>query len=173
MKELFVVIDMQNDFVTGALKNADAAAIVPDVIAELSRAEKRGAQIAFTRDTHTQDYLSTREGRLLPVPHCIKGTSGHDIIDELAEYTEKARIFDKPTFASVELAEYAAREKFDAVTLVGVCTDICVISNAFTIKAFLPEAEINVIAAACAGVTRESHNTALAAMRSAQINVKP
>lgn len=172
MKELFVVIDMQNDFITGALKNADAAAIVENVRSALDDAIARGAAIAFTRDTHTPEYLETREGRLLPVPHCIAGTDGHKITAELSRYAENAVIFDKPTFGSVELAEYAAKEKFDSVTLVGVCTDICVISNAFTLKSFLPEAEITVLSAACAGVTKDNHNTALNAMRAAQINIK-
>ncbi len=171
MKELLVVVDMQNDFLTGALANADAVGIIPKVCAEVEAAIKRGAAIAFTRDTHTRDYLQTREGRLLPVPHCIAGSHGHGIVAELDKYARNAVVFDKPSFGSVELAEYAANEKFDSITFVGVCTDICVISNAFTVKSFLPEAEISVVADACAGVTRESHNIALDAMRAAQINI--
>lgn len=162
---------MQNDFLTGALKNADAVKAIPNVRAAIDAAITRGAVVAFTRDTHAQNYLDTREGKLLPVPHCIKGTSGHEIIAELADYARKAKVFDKPSFGSVELAEYAAKENFDRITFVGVCTDICVISNAFTVKAFLPECEVAVIADACAGVTPNSHNTALDAMRAAQITV--
>ena len=171
MKELFVVIDMQNDFLTGALKNDDAVSIIGNIRKALDDAIARGATVAFTRDTHTPDYLRTREGRLLPVPHCIVGTDGHKITAELSSYAQNVVIFDKPTFGSVELAEYAAKAKFDTVTLVGVCTDICVISNAFTLKSVLPEAEITVLADCCAGVTKDSHNTALSAMRAAQINI--
>lgn len=169
MKELLVVVDMQNDFVTGALNNAAALEIIDGIKAEILAAKKRGAAVVFTRDTHGNDYLKTREGRLLPVVHCIKGTHGHEIIDELKPLAE--HVIDKCGFGSVALAEFAAREKFDAVNFVGVCTDICVISNVFTVKSYLPEAELTVISDLCAGVTEESHKTALAAMRAAQINI--
>lgn len=169
MKELLVVVDMQNDFVTGALKNAAALEIADGIKTAVLDAKKRGATVVFTRDTHGRNYLDTREGRMLPVPHCIVGTSGHEIIDELKPFADN--VIDKNTFGSIDLAYYAIRGHYDSVTFVGVCTDICVISNAFTVKSCMPEAEINVIADLCAGVTKESHETALAAMRAAQINI--
>ena len=172
MKELFAVIDMQNDFLTGALPNPDAVRIVPNVVDSTKRALDRGAVVVFTRDTHGDDYMSTREGRFLPVPHCIRGTVGHEIIDELKPIAARAKVFDKPTFGSEELAAFAKAEKFDKITLVGVCTDICVISNALAVKTALPEADITVLADCCAGVTPQSHATALDAMRAVQISVE-
>ena len=172
MKELFAVIDMQNDFLTGTLPNSDAVRIVPNVVRETKHALERGATVIFTRDTHGGDYPSTREGRLLPVPHCILGTVGHEIIDELKPLAARAEIFDKPTFGSEKLALFAKSERFDKVTLVGVCTDICVISNAFAVKTALPEADVVVLKNCCAGVTPTSHATALDAMRAAQIFIE-
>ncbi len=171
MKDILIVVDMQNDFKDGALGTAEAAEIVP-LIRE--RVERHGGEVYFTRDTHGGDYLSTREGRLLPVEHCIKGTHGWQICDELLPYAAAERTVDKPTFGSVELARRIASEcgtEDAVVTLVGVCTDICVISNAMLIKAFMPEAEVRVEARLCAGVTRESHERALSAMAACQISV--
>lgn len=169
MKKLLVVVDMQHDFLTGALQNPDAEAVLPAVRARIARARAEGECVVFTRDTHGADYLSTREGRLLPVPHCLKATPGWELAEGLAGPGEK--IFDKTSFASLELAGWAAAEGFGAVELIGVCTDICVISNAFALKAALPEAEIEVNAACCAGVTPQAHRTALEAMRACQITV--
>jgi nicotinamidase-related amidase len=172
MQDILVVVDMQNDFIDGVLGTAEAAAIVPQVVEKVRAFH---GQVLFTRDTHERDYMTTQEGRNLPVAHCIRNTSGwqiHPALDEL----RSTQPIDKVTFGSVELgAMLQAADGYDTirrVTLVGVCTDICVISNALLIKAFLPEAEIVVDAACCAGVTPESHRTALAAMRACQITVE-
>lgn len=168
MKKVLVVVDMQNDFLTGALGSQEAASIIPRV-GDLINSFK--GEIIFTRDTHDEDYLSTREGRYLPVSHCIRGSGGWQIADGLE--TLGRMIIDKPTFGSVHLAKYLAerqeREGLESVTLVGVCTDICVISNAMLIKAYLPEVDVIVDASCCAGVSRESHENALLAMRACQI----
>lgn len=171
MRKILVVVDMQNDFIDGALGSAEAASIV-GAVAE--RVEKFSGEVIFTRDTHYENYLSTSEGIKLPVKHCIKDTFGWQISTGI-EVPEGARIFDKETFGSTELAHTLAREnekeKISEVELVGLCTDICVISNAFILKAYLPECEISVNSALCRGVTPESHENALAAMRACQIKV--
>ena len=170
MKKVLVVVDMQNDFLSGALGSRDAEKIIPNVKRLIK--DFKG-EVIFTRDTHGEDYLSTREGRYLPVAHCIRGSQGWQITDELE--TLGRRIFDKSTFGSVHLAKYLAeineRAGLESVTLVGVCTDICVISNAMLIKAYLPEVDVIVDASCCAGVSRESHENALSAMRACQIEV--
>lgn len=168
-KKLLVVVDMQNDFIGGALGTQEAQSILPAVRARIADARKEGEEVAFTRDTHGEDYLSTQEGKNLPVPHCIAGTAGHEIAAGLCLAGE--RVFDKPAFGSIELASYVKERGFAAVELVGVCTDICVISNALLIKAFCPEAEVCVRAGCCAGVTPQSHQTALAAMRACQVKI--
>ncbi len=171
MKNYLIVVDMQNDFIDGALGTAEAVAIVPEVRGVV---DSFHGEVIYTRDTHTADYLDTREGKHLPVPHCIRDTHGWQITEALV--TDGALIIDKPTFGSTELAELlVAKNKKDpisSVTLVGLCTDICVISNAMLIKAALPEIDVKVIASACAGVTPESHNNALAAMKMCQITVE-
>ncbi len=171
MKNLLVVIDMQNDFITGALKNKDAESIISNVAEAIRAAKADGADVVFTRDTHTDGYLSTQEGKRLPVPHCIDGTDGHSICAELIPYTRGATVIDKPSFGSVELGEFVRDGHYGKVTLVGVCTDICVISNAFIIKAFAPETTVEVKGDCCAGVTPSSHAAALSAMSAAQIDV--
>ena len=168
-KKLLVVVDMQNDFIGGALGTQEAQSILPAVRARIADARKEGEVVVFTRDTHGDDYLSTQEGKNLPVPHCIAGTAGHEIAAGLCLAGE--RVFDKPAFGSIELAAYVKERGFAAVELVGVCTDICVISNALLIKAFCPEAEVCVRAGCCAGVTPQSHQTALAAMRACQVKI--
>ncbi len=168
-KKLLVVVDMQNDFIGGALGTQEAQNILPAVRARIADARKEGEEVAFTRDTHGEEYLSTQEGKNLPVPHCIAGTAGHEIAAGLCLAGE--RVFDKPAFGSIELAAYVKEGGFAAVELVGVCTDICVISNALLIKAFCPEAEVCVRAGCCAGVTPQSHQTALAAMRACQVKI--
>ena len=168
-KKLLVVVDMQNDFIGGVLGTKEAQSILPAVRARIADARKEGEEVAFTRDTHGEDYLSTQEGKNLPVPHCIAGTAGHEIAAGLCLAGE--RVFDKPAFGSIELAAYVKERGFAAVELVGVCTDICVISNALLIKAFCPEAEVCVRAGCCAGVTPQSHQTALAAMRACQVKI--
>ena len=166
--KVLVVVDMQNDFIDGALGSSEAVAIVPYVKELISDFD---GEIIFTRDTHGEDYLSTREGRRLPVSHCIKGTEGWQIREEILPDTPYT-VIDKPTFGSMELADRLAdMDDLSSVTLVGLCTDICVISNAMLIKARLPELDITVDARGCAGVTPESHRNALDAMRSCQIDV--
>ena len=166
--KFLIVVDMQNDFITDALGSAEAVSIVPRVV-ELVKGFD--GTVIFTRDTHTNDYLSTQEGKKLPVMHCIKGTRGWEICDELLPYASD--VIDKPTFGSVELMHKLLTygEEVSEITIIGLCTDICVISNAMLLKAAFPEAHISVIADCCAGVTPESHNNALAAMKSVQIEI--
>lgn len=173
---VLIVVDMQNDFVSGALGTPEAQKIVPAVVKRVKEGIRRGEQILFTRDTHGADYLETQEGKHLPVPHCIRGTWGWELIDQLRPYTEGRTVLDKPTFGSSQLGRLLQAENegtpVERVTLIGLCTDICVISNALLVKAFLPEAEVAVDAACYAGVTPESHRTALAAMGPCQIAVE-
>lgn len=172
MQEYLIVVDMQKDFIDGALGTAEAVAIVPRVAEKIRTFP---GKVLFTRDTHEEDYLSTQEGRLLPVPHCIRGTEGWQLDKALQPLCTAAPI-DKPVFGSVELGERLRKahqeEPISRITLIGLCTDICVISNAMICRAFLPEAEIVVDAACCAGVTPESHATALAAMKVCQVKVE-
>lgn len=174
--KVLVVVDMQTDFVNGALGTAEAVEIVPYVVGRVVDGINRGERIFFTRDTHEENYMDTQEGRNLPVPHCIRGTDGWEIIPQLQEYTIDREIVDKPTFGSETLAkrlvELDREEAIEKITFLGLCTDICVISNALLAKAFLPEVEIAVDAACCAGVTPESHGNALAAMKMCQIAVE-
>lgn len=160
---------MQNDFIDAALGTKEAEAIVPSVIEKIKKYESEGGLIIYTKDTHFDDYLSTREGRHLPVPHCIKGTPGHDIPDEILRGHDI--IFEKLTFGSVELVYYLKGVDFDEVELIGLCTDICVVSNALLIKATFPEKEVSVDSSCCAGVTPDTHNAALTTMKMCQINV--
>lgn len=171
MQKLLIVVDMQNDFIDGALGTKEAVAIVPFVKEKIKGFD---GKVIFTRDTHEPDYLTTQEGRLLPVSHCIKDTHGWQVSDELIEFCDE--VIDKPTFGSVNLGERLmqlnAAEPIESICLVGLCTDICVISNALLAKAFLPEVKISVDAACCAGVTPESHKNALNAMKCCQIEVE-
>ena len=173
-KKLLIVVDMQNDFTTGALRNEDAIAIIPNVVKKVRQALDEGTDVIFTRDTHHDDYMDTEEGRNLPVPHCIYGTDGWQLIDELKPYEEKAvAVIDKLTFGSSELGGKLAGDYSDAgeIELIGICTDICVISNALLTKAFVPNAHVRVDASCCAGVTKGSHETALEAMKACHIEV--
>ncbi|HBA97769.1 MAG TPA: amidase [Lachnospiraceae bacterium] len=167
MNKVLIVVDMQNDFVDGALGTKEAGQIVPGVIKKVESAVKNNQCVIFTKDTHYSDYLSTSEGRKLPVEHCIKGSSGWEIIPGLKKYADK--IIEKNTFGSVELPEEV--KDYDEIELVGLCTDICVISNALLLKAHFPEKSISVDASCCAGVTPQSHNNALEAMKMCQIEV--
>ena len=166
-----IVVDMQKDFVDGALGTKEAIAIVPNVVEKVKNFE---GKVLFTRDTHHENYMETQEGKNLPVPHCIKGTEGFELVSELKALCGSEPI-DKPTFGSAYLGqmllEENEKEKIDSITLIGLCTDICVISNAFVIKAFLPEVPITVDASCCAGVTPESHLRALASMKTCQIQI--
>ena len=168
MKSLLVVIDMQNDFVFGALGTEEARAILPAVKARIEQAREAGETVVFTRDTHQENYLFTQEGKYLPVPHCIVGTDGWQIVDGLQT---SERVFDKPTFGSEELAEFVKAQGFEEVTLVGVCTDICVVSNALLIKAKCPESKVCVVEKACAGVSPQTHDASIATMRSCQVQI--
>lgn len=168
--KLLIVVDMQNDFIDGALGTAEAVAIVDNVTAKIRAAHAEGTEVWFTRDTHEENYLETQEGRNLPVKHCIRGTFGWEISSKLD--VDGSMIIDKPTFGSMELAERAASlENLESAELIGLCTDICVISNAMLLKARLPELSVKVDASCCAGVTPASHENALNAMKMCQITV--
>lgn len=165
-----IVVDMQKDFIDGALGTPEARTIVPKVAEKVRSFE---GEVLFTRDTHTPDYLSTQEGQRLPVTHCVQGTAGWQLDTALAPLCTTPPV-DKPTFGSAALAQRLARqpEQVEEITLIGLCTDICVISNALLLKAFLPEVPIHVDAACCAGVTPQSHKNALEAMKMCQIFVE-
>lgn len=165
MKKTLIVIDMQNDFIDMALGTPEAVAIVPKVREKIREYVKNGDEILYTRDTHGENYLDTPEGKKLPVPHCIKGTKGWQIAQGL--YVQGSKIIDKPNFG---WPNWKA-EQLESVELVGLCTDICVVSNALIIKAAFPEALVKVDSACCAGVTPESHDAALTTMRMCQIDV--
>ncbi|MCD8006987.1 MAG: cysteine hydrolase [Oscillospiraceae bacterium] len=169
MKAL-IVIDMQNDFIDGALGTAEAVLIVPNVKKKIQAHLAAGGTGIYTRDTHTEDYLSTQEGRNLPVVHCIKGTPGWEIADGI--YVDGCQIVDKPSFGSTELPKILAEiPNLESIELVGLCTDICVISNAMILKAAFPEVPITVDSSCCAGVSPESHENALKAMAVCQIKI--
>lgn len=169
MKQLLIVVDMQKDFVDGSLGTAEAVEIVPRVKRRIEEAEKEGWEILFTRDTHPADYLQTQEGRKLPVEHCIRGTEGWQIVPELRSYAE--HILDKPSFGSTELMEYVREGQYDRAELIGLCTDICVVSNALLLKAAVPEMPVQVRASCCAGVTPGSHDAAIATMAMCQVDI--
>ena len=171
-RKILIVIDMQNDFIDGSLGTKEAEAIVPAVIEKIKEYPKQ--DVYATRDTHLKDYLNTQEGKNLPVEHCIKGTKGWEIRADIAELILKNHIFDKPTFGSVQLAEAVKKmneEEPLEIELIGLCTDICVVSNALLLKAFMPEVRISVDSSCCAGVTPEKHEAALETMRSCQIQI--
>jgi nicotinamidase-related amidase len=166
MKKALVVIDMQNDFITGPLGNDECRNIVENVV---NKVKNFDGDIYFTQDSHEENYLETQEGKNLPVKHCILGSDGWQIIPELKPYLDYS--IRKETFGSTDLARIISGRKYDEVELIGVCTGICVISNAFVIKAFNPEVKITVDAACCACVTPETHKTALEAMKLCQVEV--
>lgn len=171
MKKAIVVVDMQKDFIDGALGTKEAQEMLPRMEAKLSAAQAAGTKLVFTMDTHGEDYLATQEGRRLPVPHCIRGTEGWEIAASLQPFVRAAAaVVEKPAFGSTELP--ALLEDCDEIELVGLCTDICVISNALVLKAFYPEKKISVDVSCCAGVTPESHAEALRAMKMCQVDVK-
>ena len=173
MRKILVVIDMQNDFIDGALGTKEAEAIVPAVISKIKEYDAK--DIFATRDTHEPDYMETQEGANLPVPHCIIGTEGWEIKSSIAEALRDATVINKPTFGSTELAcrikEISEKEEIE-LELIGLCTDICVVSNALMLKAYMPEVKISVDEKCCAGVTPEKHPAALETMRSCQIDVR-
>lgn len=169
MKRLLVVVDMQKDFIDGSLGTKEAQKIVGPVAERIREYIHGGDEVIFTLDTHGEDYLDTLEGKKLPVKHCIKGTGGWELHPELAAFS--GRRFEKETFGSMACAEYAAAGEYSRIELVGLCTDICVISNALLLKAAKPGTPVQVKADCCAGVTPESHANALAAMTMCQIDV--
>lgn len=176
MKKMLIVIDMQNDFITGALGTPQAVSVVDAVAKKISEYQESGQTIIFTMDTHSGEYLSTQEGRNLPVEHCMKGTEGWELHPQIKKLAGKGqyKVYEKGAFGSDDLAfdlssgVYAGMEQIE---LVGVATDICVLTNAILAKTFMPEALIVVDAACCAGVTPQSHQTALAAMKPVQITI--
>lgn len=173
--EILLVIDMQNDFIDGSLGTKEAVAIVPLV---LDKVKSWTGPVVFTRDTHKDNYLNTQEGKYLPVPHCLHGTHGWEICDVLQPYAI-GTILDKPTFGGLDLIgcvreillENSVQEQELTITLVGLCTEICVLSNAILLKPAFPEAKIQVDGSCCAGVTAESHKNALSVMPFCQISV--
>ena len=173
MKQFLIVVDMQKDFVDGALGSAGAQAIVPAVAEKIRSFD---GEIIVTYDTHEDDYMTTREGRFLPVPHCIRDTDGWQLNDAVAEaLSDRAyTVVEKPTFGAVtlpEVVEQLAGDEEFTVELIGLCTDICGVSNAMLLKAAFPEADMSVDAACCAGVTPASHQAALTTMSCCQITV--
>jgi len=167
-----IVVDMQNDFITGSLGTKEAEAILPKVIEKVKNFD---GTVIYTKDTHGKDYMTTQEGKNLPVEHCIEGTWGWMLADELESLSKNNKVFNKLTFGSVELSKYLIEENekkaIETIELCGLCTDICVISNAFVIKANLTEVPVSVDASCCAGVTPESHFNALSAMKMCQVKV--
>ena len=170
-----IVVDMQNDFVGGSLGSDAAQAITPAVLKKVAAFP---GKVIFTQDTHGTDYLETQEGRRLPVKHCIKGTPGWRLIPGLEKLQQEHHwpVIQKPSFGSVKLAETLQdldrKQSISSIELIGLCTDICVVSNALLLKAALPEVEIRVDSRCCAGVTPESHQAALETMKSCQIVVE-
>ena len=168
--KILIVVDMQNDFIDGSLGSEEAIAIVPNVKRKIEAYRKLGFPVIFTKDTHNENYLDTQEGKNLPVPHCIYNTNGWGITQQLD--VQDSKVMNKPTFGSMELAQYIEAQYPEAeIELVGLCTDICVISNALILKASFPETKITVDASCCAGVTSVSHKNSLEAMKMCQINI--
>lgn len=165
LKKTLIVIDLQNDFIDGALGTKEAQAIVPAVREKIQKYIEEGCEVIFTRDTHQADYLSTPEGKKLPVEHCIEGTHGWQIADGL--YVEGCTVINKPTFGYTGWDAHS----FERIELIGLCTDICVVSNALILKAMFPNAQISVDGACCAGVTPQSHEAALTTMQMCQIDI--
>ena len=189
--KVLIVVDMQKDFVDGALGTPEAQAIVPNVAKLIEQMADKNTVCLFTKDTHEENYMDTLEGKNLPIPHCIKGTPGHSIVDEVMmaysckDYKDPWEVYpiattnplrvEKPTFGSIDLQNILwtmnGIEPIEEINFVGLCTGICVMSNAILTKATLPEIPVNVIADCCACVTPESHKTALEAMKLCQINI--
>ncbi|MBP3655469.1 MAG: cysteine hydrolase [Clostridia bacterium] len=174
-KKILIVVDMQNDFIDGALGTKEAQAIVPAVIARIREFRAEGGTVIATLDTHGEDYMSTPEGKKLPVPHCIKGTQGWQLRPEIMAELEGCQLVEKPTFGSVRLPgiieELAQGTNALSIELLGLCTDICVVSNTLLLKAHYPDAAISVRRACCAGVTPQTHEAALATMGCCQIDI--
>jgi nicotinamidase-related amidase len=174
--KVLIVIDMQNDFTTGVLGNPQTAAVTANVVKKINefRKSEKDGRIIATLDTHTEDYMNTQEGKNLPVPHCIRGSEGWKLVPEVEKALGKdCTIVEKPTFGAINLPEIIGDGKdIEEFWFIGVCTDICVISNAMIIKAAYPEIPVKVISNCCAGVTPESHENALNAMKVVQMTVE-
>lgn len=170
MKTL-IVIDMQNDFVTGALGSKDAQDVVPNVNTKIKNYRDNNDTIIFTRDTHNDDYINTHEGKYLPVPHCIKNTDGWNVMNNLQETAgDNICFIDKPSFGYTNWKDYI-NDETTSIELIGVCTDICVVSNALILRAMYPEINIQVDSKCCAGTSVEAHNAALTVMKSCHIDI--
>lgn len=169
MKKILIVVDMQNDFIHGTLGTEEAKFIVPQVLEKISEYKKQGNEVVFTQDTHFKDYLDTMEGKKLPVVHCQKGTYGWEL--EASVNPCSGKRFEKNTFGSMDCMNYVSEGAYEVIEMVGLCTDICVISNAMLLRSALPQTPIIVDSRCCAGVTPESHRNALEAMKMCQIDV--
>lgn len=173
MKKILIVVDMQKDFVDGALGSSEAVSIVDNVVKKINGFE---GDIIITYDTHPENYMETQEGKNLPVPHCIKGTDGWKLDAKVQEALDNKNFksIKKPTFGSLELIQYI-KDNYNPdeteIELIGLCTDICVVSNALLLKANFLETKVSVDASCCAGVTPDSHNAALTTMKMCQVNV--
>jgi nicotinamidase-related amidase len=170
MKKILIVVDMQNDFIDGSLGTKEAVAILSNVKNKIDEYRQRGDEVIFTADTHFEDYLSTNEGKHLPVKHCIKGTKGWEISPALN--VSNSKVIEKPTFGYTEWKSVIENVDELSIELVGLCTDICVVSNALILKATFPNATIKVDSTCCAGVTPTSHASALTTMQMCQIEIK-
>lgn len=168
---LLIVVDMQNDFINGSLGTKEAQAIVPAVKARILEAMEDRWQVIFTKDTHSIDYLKTQEGKNLPIKHCLRGSDGWQLHPELQDLSIGSSVFEKGSFGSLELAEYVSSLNPDAIEVIGLCTDICVVSNVALLKAYCPEVPMSVRANCCAGVTPEAHEHALTTMKSLQVEI--
>lgn len=175
MSKILVVVDMQKDFVNGSLGSKEAQAIVPNVIEKIKACQADRYSIVLTQDTHDENYLDSTEGKYLPVKHCVKGTEGHNILDEIIDVIEYADVIEKPTFGSYDLI-YHIKDWFtdrgiEEIQFIGVCTDICVMANCILAKTSFPDAKVVVDSSCCAGVTPESHAAALTVLKSCQVEV--
>lgn len=169
MNKFLVVVDMQNDFCTGSLKNSDAIAIIPKIKDLIEKMRENDTDIVYTRDTHYDNYLETTEGKYLPVKHCVRGTNGWEIVQEL-QPRKNDTVIDKPTFGYKAWAATSI-ENGDEIHICGVCTDICVVSNALMLKAVFPDSKVVIHKNECAGLTREKHEHALDVMSSCQCEI--
>ena len=174
MRRLLIVVDMQKDFIDGALGFEGADAIIPGIIERIAEYKASGDEVVYTMDTHTPEYMNTQEGRNLPVIHCVKGSEGFKLDKALEEHLSGCKAFEKPTFGSMELANYIASNasEYSSIEVCGLVSNICVVSNALLIKAALPEMPLFVDASCCAGVTPESHEAALTTMKYCQITIR-
>jgi len=171
VKKILIAVDLQNDFITGALGTGEAVEMLPRAVRKIKEFD---GPVIFTMDTHGENYLETAEGRKLPVTHCVKNTEGWQLAPEIKALVGDNRVVEKPTFGSMELPGLVmefCRDELPEIEIIGICTDICVISNAMILKAAFPEASITVDSSCCAGVAPESHQRALGAMGACQIDI--